>query len=168
MKRRQQPPAGKECMSPDGTDLPHIVCGQCGLAKARSEFRRRFTGQKARIHQCHSCHAASERLRRRAKRSREHRRDVNRDLARLKQAKSARQVALVCESMIRGFGGPEGFAKAWTACLRRDLDRGGFAALRHLEATIRLVQHCEGEQSPTWEMTLGKAERAKSSAGHCI
>jgi hypothetical protein len=146
MKPCQATPAGKRCIGPDGTASLLLVCGQCGVSKLPEEFRRRFTGREARLRQCRACHAESERLRRRAKQSRARRQEVNRDLARLKQAKSARQVALVCESMIRGFGGPEGFAKAWTACLRRDLSRGGFAALRHLEATIRLIQHCEANR----------------------
>ena len=52
----------------------------------------------------------------------------------------------MCEAMVRSFGGPEGFATTWQACLQRDLARGGFAALRHLEATIQLIQHCEANR----------------------
>lgn len=48
--------------------------------------------------------------------------------------------------MIRSFGGPEGFIQSWQGCLERDLARGGFAALRHLEAVLRLVQHCEAKR----------------------
>jgi hypothetical protein len=136
--------AQRTCINHGPHSSAHMVtCRVCGYAKAAEEFRRRHTAKDARLRECRSCHAESERLRRRAKRSHAHRKEVNRDLARLKRARSARQLALVCESMIRGFGGPEDFARAWTSCLRRDLNRGGFAALRHIEATIRLIQHCE-------------------------
>lgn len=81
-----------------------------------------------------------------AKRSRAGRQAVNRELARLKQAKSARQVALVCETMIYGFGGPDGFVRAWMSCLDRDVARGGYAAIRHFEAVFRLIRHCETER----------------------
>ena len=136
-------------MNPDGTDSPHLVCVQCGLAKAPGEFRRRFTDRETRVRQCRQCHADAERLRRHAKRSRGHRQAVNRELARLKQAKSTRQVALVCDTMIRGFGGADGVAQAWMVVMERDLKRGGFAALRHLEAALRLIQHCD-EQRPDY------------------
>jgi hypothetical protein len=52
----------------------------------------------------------------------------------------------ICAEVVRGYGGAEGFARAWIACLERDLRHGGAAALRHLEATIRLIQHCEGDR----------------------
>jgi hypothetical protein len=143
MKTCQQPPDRGDCIGGPIAESSHLVCGQCCTAKARESFRRRFAGRDVRILQCRSCHAEAERLRRRAKRSRQHRQAVNRDLARLKRAKSARQIALVCDSLITGFGGPEGFARSWAACLRLDLDRGGSAALRHLEAIVRLIQHCE-------------------------
>jgi hypothetical protein len=45
--------------------------------------------------------------------------------------------------MMQGFGGPQGFVQAWKGCLEQDLARGGFLAMRHLEAVIRLVQHLE-------------------------
>jgi hypothetical protein len=143
MNSRHESPAAMQGMGVNRVAPAQLVCRQCQRHKAPNEFRRRHTGRECRILQCRACHAQAERLRRRAKRCRTHRRDVNRDLARIKLAKSGRQLAFVCESMIHSFGGPDGFAKAWTACLHGDLQRGGFAALRHLEAVIRLVQHCE-------------------------
>lgn len=125
---------------------PLFVCCQCGLPKARDEFRRRWSHRDTRIYQCRSCHATNERLRRRALRSREDRKTVNRQLARLKQARSESQVIAVCEAMVAGFGGINGFRASWEGLLRRDLAKGGFAALRHLEAVIRLVQHCEAQR----------------------
>lgn len=120
-----------------------FVCRQCGLAKAPEEFRRRFAGRETRIHQCRSCHAEAERLRRGLKRSKARRQAVNGQLARLKRAKSARQVVAVCDAMVRGFGGINAFTRSWQALLERDLHGGGFAALRHIDAILRLIRHCE-------------------------
>ena len=147
--------------------LGQLICRDCGGLKAASQFRRRSSASVVRINQCHVCHALAERLRRRAKRSRQHRQAVNRQLAKLKRAKSAHQVAAVCDAMVRGFGGPDGFATAWQAILRRDLETGGFAALRHLEATLRLIQHCEGNRADysqfSEEELLAMASAAKSA-----
>jgi hypothetical protein len=134
-------------MAPSNNEsIGQLACRDCGILKAASQFRRRSSASDVRINQCRACHALAERLRRCGKRSRTQRQAVNRQLAKLKRAKSAHQVAAVCEAMVRGFGGPDGFATAWQAILRRDLERGGFAALRHLEATLRLIQHCEGNR----------------------
>lgn len=119
-----------------------IVCRQCGLARGKQSFRRRYAGQDLRIRQCRGCHAYKERLRRQARRSKR----AADQLARLGRAQSARQVITVCERLIQAFGGLRGFASAWDDCLRRDLSRGGVAALRHLEAVVRLVQHCDAER----------------------
>lgn len=123
--------------------MEEMICRDCCVKKDATEFRPRRAGGSKRTRQCRACHCHAETLRREAKRSRQHRQAVNRQLARLKQAKSARQVAAVCEQLIGCFGGLEGFTTAWRACLEADLARGGFAALRHLEATLRLIQHCE-------------------------
>jgi hypothetical protein len=56
---------------------------------------------------------------------------------------AAREIAALRAEVVRGHGGAGGFARAWITCLRGALPRGGFAALRHLEATIQLIQHCE-------------------------
>jgi len=124
--------------------MDELVCRDCCVKKDATEFRPRRAGGSKRTLQCRACHCQAEKLRRQAKRSRQHRQAVNRQLAKLKRAKSAHQVAAVCEAMVRSFGGPDSFANEWQACLQRDLARGGFAALRHLEAMLRLIQHCEG------------------------
>jgi hypothetical protein len=166
MKHRQPLQARKPCTDEVIMGIPQLTCRQCGRSKPRDEFRRRTTGREARAPECRPCHAEAERLRRRAKRSRKHRQEVNRDLSRLKRAKSARQVAIVCESMIHGFGGPDGFTKAWKACLQRDLNRGGFAALRHLEAVIRLVQHCEGQRHDYSQLTDEQLQKLADGLQH--
>lgn len=119
-----------------------IVCRQCGVARGKQSFRRRYARRDQRIRQCRACHASAERLRRRAKKSKW----AADQLARLGRAQSARQVVTVCERLIQAFGGLQGFTAAWDECLRRDLSRGGVAALRHLEAVIRLVRHCDAER----------------------
>lgn len=126
--------------------MDELVCRDCCVRKDATEFRPRRAGGSKRTLQCRTCHCHAEKFRREAKRSSQHRQAVNRQLARLKQAKSARQVGAVCDELIGCFGGLEGFTKDWRACLDVDLARGGFAALRHLEATIRLIQHCEQDR----------------------
>ena len=84
-------------------------------------------------------------------------------MARLKQAKSARQVGAVCEQLIGCFGGLEGFTTAWRACLEADLARGGFAALRHLEAVLRLMKHCEEDRPDYSQMPEEELESILAS-----
>jgi hypothetical protein len=75
------------------------------------------------------------------------------DLSRVRGASSANRVKAICAEIVRGYGGAEGFARAWIACLHGDLQRGGFAALRHLAATIRLIQHCEEDRPDYSQLT---------------
>jgi hypothetical protein len=166
MKLRQHPPAREECIDPPSASALHLICSQCCLSKPSDEFRRRFAGREARVRQCHQCHAEAERLRRLAKQSRLHRQAVNRQLARLKQAKSARQVALVCDSMIRAFGGLEHFAAAWKDRLDADLAKGGLAAMRHLEAVLRLVHHCEENRPDCSQMSDEELNAILREYGH--
>jgi hypothetical protein len=55
--------------------------------------------------------------------------------------------------MVACYGGTEGFVNAWLGCLDRDLDAGGFVALRQLEAVLRLVQHCESQRPEYSQLT---------------
>lgn len=133
--------------------MDELTCRDCGETKPATEFRLRCAGGATRTRQCRACHCRAEKLRRQAKRSRQHRQAVNRELARIKRAKSARQIGAVCGELIGAFGGPEGFSAAWQACLQVDLARGGYAALRHLEAVLRLIQHCETLPRPASELS---------------
>jgi len=144
-----------------------LICRDCGVLKDTSQFRRRSSASDVRINQCHACHALAERLRRCGKRSRAQRQTVNRQLAKLKRAKSAHQVAAVCEAMVRSFGGPDSFANEWQACLHRDLARGGYAALRHLEAMLRLIQHCEAHR-PDYSQFSDEELLAMASAAESV
>ena len=133
--------------------MDELICRDCCEKKDATEFRPRRAGGLKRTLQCRACHCQAEKLRRAAKRSRHRRQAVNWQLARLKRAKSARQIAAVCEELIRCFGGLEGFTVAWKGLLDADLARGGFAALRHLEAVLRLVHHCEHDRPDYSQLT---------------
>ena len=122
---------------------PARLCESCLLTRPIADFRRRRATAGQRMRQCRQCHNAAERCRRAALRSKSSKRQMALHLGRLRDAASANRVRALCGEMVLGYGGAEGFANAWRACLQRDLERGGFAALRHLEATIRLIQHCE-------------------------
>ncbi len=150
MKPCQMPPVGQDCIN---AKQSFLVCRQCGLAKEPAEFRRRWSHSEARIFQCRPCHATAERLRRQARKSRQDTRAVNRQLAQLKRARSQGQVLAVCEAMVAGFGGINGLRASWERLLSRDMAKGGFSALRHMEAVIRLVQHCEGQRPDYSQLT---------------
>jgi hypothetical protein len=133
--------------------MDKLICRDCGCVKDATEFRPRRAGGATRTRQCRACHSYAEKLRRQAKRSRQHRQAVNKQLARLRNARSARQIGVVCDTLINAFGGLDGFVAAWRACLEADLARGGYAALRHLEAVLRLARHCEEERPDYSQMT---------------
>ena len=143
--------------------MDELVCRDCGVTKTATDFRPRQAGGATRTRQCRECHCHAEKLRRAAKRSRQHRQAVNRQLARLKQAKSARQIGAVCEELLRCFGGLEGFTAAWKGLLDADLARGAFAALRHLEAVLRLVRHCEEDRPDYSQMSDAELEAIVAS-----
>jgi hypothetical protein len=43
--------------------------------------------------------------------------------------------------MLAAFGGLNGFLDQWRNVVGRDLQTGGYAAFRHLESVIRLMQY---------------------------
>jgi len=143
--------------------MAELICRDCCVKKNATEFRPRRAGGSKRTLQCRACHCQAEKLRRAAKRSRQHRQAVNRQLARLKQAKSTRQIGAVCEELIRCFGGLEGFTVAWKGRLDVDLAKGGSAALRHLEAVLRLVHHCEEDRPDYSQMSDEELEAMLAS-----
>ena len=99
------------------------------------------------MRQCRRCHNEVERLRRSAARARLGKRRIAQDLAKVRDAISESRVKVLCAAMVAGYGGTEGFVNAWLRCLDRDLETGGLAALRHMEAVIRLVQHYEEDRT---------------------
>jgi hypothetical protein len=141
------------------------LCEHCFTPKPLSEFRRRKRGSEHRMRQCRRCHNEAERYRRTAIRARLGKRQMARNLSQVRDAVSANRVKAICAEIVRGYGGTEGFAKAWIACLNCDLPRGGLAALRHIEATIRLIQHCETDRPDFGRMTDQELEDLASSLG---
>lgn len=129
------------------------LCESCLRVRSLTEFRRRKRGLEHRMRQCRRCHNELERYRRAAIRARLGRRRIARDLAKVRNASSASRVKAICGAVVRGYGGTEGFLGAWLACLKSDLPRGGFVAMRHLEATIRLILHCERDRPDYSQMT---------------
>ena len=128
---------------PEPKPAPSRLCESCFHVQPLKEFRRRHRGLDQRMRQCRRCHNELERYRRAAIRARLSRRRMAKDLAGFREAASSNRVKALCAAMLGGYGGAEGFANAWLSCLHGDLDRGGLAALRHLEATLRLIQFCE-------------------------
>lgn len=126
--------------------VPERLCESCFQVRQLEDFRRRKHGSVNRMRQCRRCHNEFERYRRAATRARLSKRRIAQDLAKVRDAVSARRVKVLCAAMVAGYGGTEDFANAWLRCLERDLETGGVAALRHIEAVIRLVQHCESQR----------------------
>lgn len=142
---------------------PTRLCESCFHTRPLTEFRRRKRGSEHRVRQCRQCHNEFERYRRAAVRARLSKRKMARDLSRVRDASSSNRVKALCAEVVRGYGGAEGFAKAWIACLHGDLQRGGFAAIRHLEATIRLIQHCEQDRPNYSQMSDEELEAMLAS-----
>jgi hypothetical protein len=62
---------------------------------------------------------------------------------RLREARSDGRLRGLCTELVRRFGGISGFMDTWTASIGRDLQRGGYAAFRHIECVLKLTQYCE-------------------------
>lgn len=96
--------------------------------------------------QCRACHNAAERRRRAGLRNRSNHRTLATHLTILKNQRTQRQIATACSEMLQAFGGLNGFLDQWRVSIERDLKAGGYAAFRHLESVIRLVQFCDHMQ----------------------
>jgi len=142
---------------------PTRLCETCFQTRSLAEFRRRKRGSEHLVRQCRQCHNEFERYRRAAVRSRLSKRQIARDLARVRAASSSNRLKALCEEIVRGYGGTHGFAKAWITSMHDDLQRWGFAALRHLEATMRLIQHCERDRPDYSQMSDEELEATLAS-----
>jgi hypothetical protein len=148
---------------PDQNEALCRLCEFCFHTRPLAEFRRRKRGSEHRVRQCRRCHNEFERYRRAAVRARLSKRQMARDLSRVRDASSSNRVKALCAEVVRGYGGAEGFARAWAACLHGDLQRGGLAAIRHLEATVRLLHHCEQNKPNYSQMSDGELEATLAS-----
>ena len=150
MGRLSQTPMPASCSGRTAGHLPsgpERLCESCFQVRQLEDFRRRKHGSDNRMRQCRRCHNEVERLRRAAARAWLGKRRIAQDLAKVRDAVSESRVKVLCAAMVAGYGGTEGFVNAWLRCLDRDLETGGLAALRHMEAVIRLVQHCEEDRT---------------------
>lgn len=136
-------------------------CEHCLEWKPDTEFRRRFKGGSARLSQCRTCHNKTER----ARRSRGHREQRDQYIARfvtqLKNAKSNDLVALLCNVMVRHFGGVQGFVNAWTQQIDRlRLEQPcSKKALDFFHAVVRMIQFCDTTQPDVTELTDEELQR---------
>ena len=156
MGRLSQTPMPASCSGRTAGHLPsgpERLCESCFQVRQLEDFRRRKHGSDNRMRQCRRCHNEFERYRRAATRARLSKRRIAQDLAKVRDAVSESRVKVLCAAMVAGYGGTEGFVNAWLRCLDRDLEAGGFTALRHFEATIRLMQHCESQKPDYSRMT---------------
>ncbi len=74
-------------------------------------------------------------------------------------------MGVVCGDLVRKFGGLDAFYAAWQRCLDEDLKAGGFAAIRHLEAVLRLAQYCDRRSRRAVRM-MTDAELEAALAAH--
>jgi len=86
-------------------------------------------------------------------------------LAKLRDESDNARVVAICDQMTRRFGGVEGFIRVWEACLTRDLEKGGYAAFRHLAAVVRLAQYCEETRPSPESMTDEQLEATIRALG---
>lgn len=131
---------------PEAASVTERLCETCFQVFPLDQFRRRKSDSDHRMRQCRRCHNEFERYRRAAKRARLGKRRMASQLAAVRDTMSANRLKALCSAMVQGYGGAERFCAAWRTCLSRDLERGGLAALRHLEATVRLIHYCESDR----------------------
>jgi hypothetical protein len=149
---------------PEAPTAQQRLCETCYHTFPLGEFRRRKRDSDHRMRQCRRCHNEFERYRRAAIRARLSKRRMAKDLASVRQTASTNRLKALCAAMVRGYGGAEQFCEKWRTCLERDLERGGMPALRHLEATIRLIQACEAERPDYQRMTDEELELTRIAA----
>ncbi len=126
------------------TDPPQTrLCRDCSLPKPIGDFRLRHRDRPLRLRQCRECHNRAESIRRSAQRDRLNRRHMAKLLTALKNQRSDLGLKALCREMAALFGGVDGIVEHWHRSLDEDLEKGGYAAFRHLSAIVRLNQYCE-------------------------
>lgn len=119
------------------------LCRDCLLPKPIEDFRLRFRDRPVRLRQCRECHNRAEFIRRSTNRDRLNRQQMAKLLTALKNQRSDLGVKALCRDMAARFGGVDGVVAHWHRSLDADLQKGGYAAFRHLAAILRLTQYCE-------------------------
>lgn len=142
--RKRASQEGVPCQMPTSPDGLRR-CHGCLDLHPISEFRRRSSPRERRYHQCRACHNLTERQRRAIARGRASRRRVAEIIGRLRPDDPDRRAVALCDEMVRHLGGVNGAVQAWLKCMNYDLERGGIAAMRHINLIFRLMAHCEPE-----------------------
>ncbi len=119
------------------------LCEHCLLRRPLHEFRRRHAGGNQRLSQCRDCHNAAERVRRGLTRAKATRSQLAKSLTKLRHRRTDLQLKGLGREMVGVFGGVSGIVEEWRRCLHEDLARGGYAAFRHLQALLRLIEYHE-------------------------
>ncbi len=140
-------------MSEPSTEMR--LCRQCLVPKPIDEFRLRRRGGTERMRQCSSCHSQTEKLRRASRRSKLERDAAAKFALDLKNAKNHKQVVLLCNAVIKRFGGMGAFASAWlkqaeTACGEKP---GSKKACDFFQAGLRLMEYCEAQRPNMGQMS---------------
>lgn len=117
------------------------------------------------MNQCRDCHREAERVRRAAVAAKRNRRRVAAGLVRLREARSDAQVRALCGQMVQSLGGISAFMEVWTGAMSRDLQRGGYAAFRHLDTILKLTQYCERNRPDYSRFTDDQLEAAILALG---
>lgn len=140
-------------------------CETCLGLYPLSEFRRRRRDHERRFNHCRRCHNLAERTRRTIASGRASRRRVAEIIGRLRPDDPNRKAVAVCEEMIRHYGGVSGAVRTWLKCMNHDLQKGGLAAMRHINLIFRLMAHCEPQPVDYSQMTDEELREAAIAAG---
>lgn len=142
---------GQANPSPSSDDLRR--CHNCLRLYPVPEFRHRGGQRKTRYHQCRACHNLTERTRRAIARGTASTRRVAEIIGRLRPDDPDRRAVALCDEMVRRLGGLNGAVQAWLKCMHHDLERGGLAAMRHINLIFRLMAHCEPQRADYSQMS---------------
>jgi hypothetical protein len=140
-------------------------CEECLALRPIDDFRRRHKAGERRFYQCRGCHNLAERTRRAIAKGRASRGKLSAMLARLRPEDPDRKAVAICEDMIRHYGGVNGAVNTWLKCMNKDLERGGIAAMRHINLIFRLMTHCEPQPVDYSQMNDEELREAAIAAG---
>ena len=122
------------------------LCSRCAHELPISSFRRKYKDRPRLVSpECNRCRNRLARLKTRKL----HKRQLSKCLTQLEHAESIERVAGILDTMIRHFGGPEGFAKAWKQTLEdcgRSPRTAGFGA-KSMMALVQMMQFVERHQA---------------------
>lgn len=128
-----------------------MTCERCLARLPIGEFRLRRAGHHQRHVWCRGCHNVAERTRRAAIRAGASHQEVATMVGRLRDDDPDRRAAAVCAAMVERCGGINRLVDVWMACMRRDLEKGRVAGVRHIALIARLIQ-CSQDKRPNYSL----------------